>query len=82
MRGAGGGVAEEKAPIAWQKSSYSGNSDSGGNCCEVALFAVEVRVRDSACPERAVLRFSWPAWRFAVAHFGAEPSIGGVHEQV
>lgn len=73
-------LAEENAPIAWRKSSYS-NQESG-NCCEIACLPAEIRVRDSKFPERAVLRFSLPAWQAAVAYFDRGQFAGGIHEQL
>ncbi|MFI6007942.1 DUF397 domain-containing protein [Streptomyces sp. NPDC051243] len=74
-------LAEENAPIAWRKSSYSANQNQEA-CCEVALFPAAACVRDSKVPDGAVLRFSFPAWQVAVAYFGRGPSAGGVHEQL
>ncbi|AZQ40507.1 DUF397 domain-containing protein [Streptomyces sp. AS02] len=65
--------------IVWRKSSYSG---SNTECCEVAALPTEVRVRDSKCPQRAVLRFSLPIWQVAVAYFAWGESAGGSHEQL
>ncbi|MEU0436415.1 DUF397 domain-containing protein [Streptomyces sp. NPDC006290] len=49
----------------WRRSSRSG-ADSG-QCCEVALLADGVLVRDSKQPEGPVLSFRSDAWRTAVA---------------
>jgi hypothetical protein len=75
-------LADELARIPWRKSSYSGNDNS--ECCEVALLATGVRVRDSKFPGRTVLLFSGPAWQAAVAYFRGGPvgGGGGSHEQV
>ncbi|MHB9860513.1 DUF397 domain-containing protein [Streptomyces sp. YIM S03343] len=61
-------LAEENARIPWRKSSYS-NNQADGTCCEVALLTASAWVRDSKAPDGAVLRFSLPAWRVAVAYF-------------
>lgn len=74
-------LAEDYAPIAWQKSSHSANG-TGGDCCEVACLATEVLIRDSKLPDRSVLRFSLPAWLTAVAYFGSAQSAGGIDEQL
>ncbi|MFJ9560288.1 DUF397 domain-containing protein [Streptomyces fuscichromogenes] len=71
-------LRDDLAPIPWRKSSYSGTQS--GECCEVALLVSEVRVRDSKVPGRAVLRFSAPAWRAAVAYFRRDsPPEASVH---
>ncbi|MCZ4602657.1 DUF397 domain-containing protein [Streptomyces sp. Lzd4kr] len=57
-------MAEVQGAVVWRKSSYS---DQEGQCCEVALHAGEVLVRDSKRPDDSVLTFSLDAWRTAVA---------------
>lgn len=74
-------LAEETAPIAWRKSSYSGPGPNE-DCCEVAFLPSEVRIRDSKLPERAVLRFPLPVWCIALAYFGRAETVGGDHEQL
>nr|WP_232836992.1 DUF397 domain-containing protein [Lentzea terrae] len=46
----------------WRKSSYSGNTDGGQECVEVA-FAQAVRVRDSKNAAGPELKFSVEAWQ-------------------
>jgi hypothetical protein len=75
----GGPVLDEGlAPVSWRKSRYSANGTD--DCCEVAFFAAEVRVRDSKLPDRAVLSFTRSAWQSAVTHFGRRPRVGGEYE--
>ncbi|MDQ0990572.1 DUF397 domain-containing protein [Streptomyces sp. V3I7] len=58
----------EPAPLAWFKSSYSGNE--GGACVEAAVAPGAVHIRDSKNPTRAQLAFhptEWTAFlRYAV----------------
>lgn len=53
----------------WRKSSYSGNTDGGQECVEVA-FAQVVRVRDSKNTAGPELGFSAGAWQVFVSGFG------------
>jgi hypothetical protein len=53
----------------WRKSSYSGNTDGGQECVEVA-FAQVVRVRDSKNTAGPELGFSADAWQVFVCSFG------------
>ena len=46
----------------WRKSSYSGGSDGGQECVEVA-FAQAVRIRDSKNTGGPELKFSVEAWQ-------------------
>ena len=46
----------------WRKSSYSGGTNEGQECVEVA-FAQVVRVRDSKNTAGPELRFSVEAWQ-------------------
>ncbi|MFG2935048.1 DUF397 domain-containing protein [Streptomyces sp. NPDC048282] len=59
----------EPAPLAWFKSSYSGNE--GGACLEAAMTPHSIHVRDSKAPARAQLAFGASEWtafiRFATA---------------
>jgi hypothetical protein len=48
-----------KSPT-WQVSSYSEN---GGNCVEVALAPVVVRVRDTKARGDGALAFAGPSWQ-------------------
>ncbi|MGZ3142453.1 DUF397 domain-containing protein [Lentzea chajnantorensis] len=50
----------------WRKSSYSGGSNGGQECVEVA-FAEVVRVRDSKNTTGPQLKFSAKAWRVFVS---------------
>ena len=44
---------------AWRTSSFSGAGNGGGDCVEVAaLEAGRIAVRDSKCPDGAVLYFT------------------------
>ncbi|MGH3930228.1 MAG: DUF397 domain-containing protein [Pseudonocardiaceae bacterium] len=56
----------------WRKSSYTGGLNGGGDCVEmVALPDGLIAVRDSKCPDSAVLFFTHPelaAWIKAVKH--------------
>ena len=48
-------------PLAWFKSSYSGNE--GGECLEAATTAPgTIHIRDSKAPARAQLTFSTTEW--------------------
>jgi hypothetical protein len=51
-------------PLAYRKSSYSGQQN---NCVEVAPVREGTAVRDSKDPAGPVLRFSADAWRAFVA---------------
>lgn len=55
----------------WRKSSYSGGSDGGQECVEVA-FAQVVRVRDSKNTAGPELGFSAGAWQAFVSAAGAQ----------
>jgi len=57
---------------AWRKSSSSDKTD----CAEVAVADGSVRVRDSANPDGAVLRFPPAAWSAFVARTRARPPSG------
>jgi len=50
----------------WRKSSYSGGTDGGQECVEVA-FAQVVRVRDSKNAAGPELGFSADAWQVFVS---------------
>ncbi|MBA4866890.1 DUF397 domain-containing protein [Streptomyces sp. PSKA54] len=56
----------EPAPLAWFKSSYSGNE--GGACLEVAVTPDRVHIRDSKAPTRAQLTFRPSEWAAFVRH--------------
>ncbi|GAA3202274.1 DUF397 domain-containing protein [Actinocorallia longicatena] len=47
----------------WRKSSYSGTSDDGVTCVEVAELSQGVGVRDSKNPELGHLDLSLRVWR-------------------
>jgi hypothetical protein len=56
----------------WRKSSYSGGSEGGSNCVEVASSDGLVRVRDSKDPGHGTLAVSPRRWRaFLTAVRGA-----------
>ncbi|MFF5984642.1 DUF397 domain-containing protein [Streptomyces olindensis] len=61
----GAALAEDRGAVSWRSSSYSTNNDQ--QCCEIAMVTGEIRVRDSKCPNRAVLTFTPDAWRTAMA---------------
>lgn len=46
----------------WRKSSYSGGSEGGSNCVEVASSGGSVRVRDSKEPGNGSLALSPQRW--------------------
>ena len=48
-------------PVAWRKSSYSG--DNGGNCVEVGTVGPTVAVRDSKHPDGPLLAVVVGAWK-------------------
>ena len=48
-------------PVAWRKSSYSG--DNGGNCVEVRTAGPEMTVRDSKHPDGPLLAFPASTWQ-------------------
>ncbi|MFI0814391.1 DUF397 domain-containing protein [Streptomyces sp. NPDC021098] len=50
----------DSAPLAWFKSSYSGNE--GGECLEVATTSDAVHVRDSKEPTGPQLAFAQQTW--------------------
>ncbi|MEV4786770.1 DUF397 domain-containing protein [Streptomyces tuirus] len=62
----GAALAEDQGAVSWRSSSYSTTS-SEPNCCEIALTPGEIRVRDSKCPNQAVLSFAPDAWYTAMA---------------
>jgi hypothetical protein len=49
-------------PAPWRKSSYSGGSEGGSNCVEVASSDGSVRVRDSKDPGNGSLVVSPHRW--------------------
>jgi hypothetical protein len=56
----------------WRKSSYSGGTEGGSNCVEVAGSGGSIRVRDSKDPGRGSLAVSPQRWRvFITALKGA-----------
>ena len=57
-----GEATHGESNLPWHTSSYS--TGSGGECVEVALTAVGVRVRDSKCVVQGgpVLKVSLAAW--------------------
>jgi hypothetical protein len=50
-------------PAPWRKSSYSGGSEGGSNCVEVATPGAAIRVRDSKDPGNGSLTVSPAQWR-------------------
>ncbi|MEU6353233.1 DUF397 domain-containing protein [Streptomyces sp. NPDC047072] len=76
--GEGAALAGGRDAVVWWKSSYTG--DGEGNCCEIAVSSGQVRVRDSKCPESAMLSFAPASWRSALPMFltsyGAEQDHG------
>jgi hypothetical protein len=48
-------------PVAWRKSSHSG--DNGGACVEVATVGPAVAVRDSNHPDGPLLAFAPNTWQ-------------------
>jgi hypothetical protein len=48
-------------PVAWRKSSRSG--DNGGACVEVATVGPAVAVRDSKHPDDPLLAFAPGTWK-------------------
>ena len=59
----------ESTPIAWFKSSCSGNE--GGACLEAAVTPGAIHVRDSKAPARAQLAFPRSGWAAFVRFAGA-----------
>lgn len=59
---------DESVPVAWFRSSYSGNE--GGACIEVAAATGVVHVRDSKDRHGPRLAFSPEAWAGFVAFAG------------
>ncbi|MFI6371395.1 DUF397 domain-containing protein [Streptomyces sp. NPDC050546] len=60
----GAALAEDRGAVPWRKSSYSSTAEQ---CCEMAVVAGEILVRDSKCPSRTMLAFTPGAWRTAMA---------------
>ncbi|MEU7566333.1 DUF397 domain-containing protein [Streptomyces fradiae] len=58
----------ESAPLAWFKSSYSGNE--GGECLEVAVTPGAIHIRDSKVPSRAQLIVTAAEWAAFVRFAG------------
>ncbi|MFF3849499.1 DUF397 domain-containing protein [Streptomyces sp. NPDC002328] len=56
----------EPTPLAWFKSSYSGNE--GGECLEVASTPGTIHIRDSKAPAHAQLAFSPTEWSAFVTY--------------
>ena len=52
---------------AWRKSSYSGGSEGGSNCVQVASDHDRVAVRDSKRPSQGALITTPASWRAFVA---------------
>jgi len=48
-------------PVAWRKSSRSG--DNGGTCVEVGTVGPAVAVRDSKHPDGPLLAFTADTWK-------------------
>ncbi len=48
-------------PVAWRKSSRSG--DNGGTCVEVGTAGPAVAVRDSKHPDGPLLAFTTDTWQ-------------------
>ncbi|TKA13288.1 DUF397 domain-containing protein [Actinacidiphila oryziradicis] len=42
------------APIHWQNSSFSGGTDDGSNCVELAAVGGTIRLRESDAPDSVV----------------------------
>ncbi|MEV0443005.1 DUF397 domain-containing protein [Streptomyces spectabilis] len=61
-------MAEDRGAVSWRRSSYSGK-DNDPNCCEVAVCAGAVLVRDSMRTDDPVLTFTRNAWLLALALF-------------
>ncbi|MEV7087522.1 DUF397 domain-containing protein [Streptomyces sp. NPDC093085] len=59
-------MTEGQGALLWRKSSHSGPGEDS-DCCEVALLAGEVRVRDSWRPDAEVLSFTPDVWRPTLA---------------
>jgi Domain of unknown function (DUF397) len=53
-------TGSESAPVAWRKSSFSGNN--GGDCVEVAFAEEGVLLRHSRNPRGPVLSFTQAEW--------------------
>ncbi len=56
-------------PVAWRKSSRSG--DNGGVCVEVATVGPAVAVRDSKHPDGPLLAFAPGTWKAFTAQLKA-----------
>jgi len=56
----------------WRKSSYSGGSEGGSNCVEVASSDGSVRVRDSKDPGSGSLAVSPERWRAFLIALGGD----------
>jgi hypothetical protein len=52
---------------AWRKSSYSGGSEGGSNCVQVASAVGRVAVRDSKRPGQGALSTTPASWRAFIA---------------
>jgi hypothetical protein len=75
-------TGSESAPVAWQKSSFSGGS--GGACVEVAFAGDGVLLRHSRNPNGPVLSFThdeWLAFLTGARHGEFEPPDGTVPQQ-
>ena len=48
-------------PVAWRKSSRSG--DNGGTCVEIGTIGPAVAVRDSKHPDGPLLTFNADTWK-------------------
>ncbi|MCQ8192586.1 DUF397 domain-containing protein [Streptomyces rugosispiralis] len=59
---------EDRAPLSWFKSSYSG--DEGGECVEVAVTEQSVRIRDSKDLARPALTIGRDGWTRFIRHVG------------
>ncbi|HEY1918663.1 MAG TPA: DUF397 domain-containing protein [Streptosporangiaceae bacterium] len=55
----------------WRKSSYSGGSEGGSNCVQVASGQRLIAVRDSKHPGQGALSVSPAGWRAFVAGLNA-----------
>jgi hypothetical protein len=54
-------------PLAWRKSTFSGDQDNGDGCVEVAPVAAGVAVRDTKDRSRAPHVYAGPTWRALLA---------------
>jgi hypothetical protein len=52
---------------AWRKSSYSGGSEGGSNCVQVASAQGRIAVRDSKRPSQGAFTTTPASWRAFVA---------------